>query len=181
VNAPEAGSGAFAATGGPPLPRTDALLTCEPDTPLMLFFADCVPIVLVAPGPCVAVVHAGWRGALVGIAERSVLELARAASCYPSEIDAYVGPHIGPCHYEVDERLLSQFVNRYGTCARAESGGLDLGFVVAASLQTAGVDSRSIAGLGTCTAETNDRFYSYRAEAGRTGRHCALASVVSHS
>ena len=51
VNASDAGSGAFAATGSPPLPGTDALLTCEPDIPLMLFFADCVPIVLVAPGP----------------------------------------------------------------------------------------------------------------------------------
>ena len=107
--------------------------------------------------------------------------LARAASCGLPDIDAYVGPHIGPCHYEVDERNLSQFVNRFGTFARAESGGLDLGFVVAASLQTAGVDPCRIVSLGICTAETTDRFFSYRAEAGPTGRHCALACVLSPS
>ena len=178
VTAHDAGSGAFTQDGRPPLPQTDALLTSEPDLPLMLFFADCVPVVLVAPGPCVAVAHAGWRGALAGIAEKTARELARAASCDPSQIDAYVGPHIGPCHYEVDERILSQFVNHFGTFARAESGGLDLGLVVAASLQTAGVDPCRIASLGICTAETTDRFYSYRAAAGPTGRHCAIVVVT---
>ena len=160
------------------MPGTDGLATCEPGIPLMLLFADCVPIVLVAPGPCVAVVHAGWRGALAGIAAAAVRELTDTAACAPSTLDAYVGAHIRPCHYEVDEGTLSHFVNHFGTFARAESGGLDLGFVVAASLQSAGVDPCRIASLGICTAETTDRFYSYRAEAGPTGRHGALAFVT---
>jgi len=181
VTARDAGSGACARDGRPAVSETDALLTCDRDLPIMLFFADCVPIVLVAPGPCVAVVHAGWRGALAGIAEKAARELSKASSCDPSSIDAYIGPHIGPCHYEVDERTLSHFVNRFGTFARAESGGLDLGLVVAASLETAGVDPCRIVSLGICTAETTDRFFSYRAEAGPTGRHCALACVLSPS
>jgi copper oxidase (laccase) domain-containing protein len=61
------GMGAFALPGRPPpIPDADALFTTVPDAPLMLLFADCVPVVLVAPGPMrgIAVVHAGWKGAL---------------------------------------------------------------------------------------------------------------------
>jgi hypothetical protein len=88
-------------------------------------------------------------------------------------------PHIGPCHYQVSDEIMSHFVNGFGTVARAESGGLDLGFVVAASLESAGVDPCNIVRLGVCTAEMTDRFYSYRAEAGLTGRHGAFACILS--
>jgi len=74
---------------------------------------------------------------------------------------------------------MSQFVNSFGTFARAESGGLDLDAVVTASLDRAGVTPCNIARLGSCTAETTDRFYSYRAEGGNTGRHSALACILS--
>jgi len=181
VRPPDAGRGAFADGRTPPIEATDALLTCDAEIPLLLMYADCVPVVLVAPGPCVAVAHAGWRGALAGIVGDSVRAIAAAARCRPSALRAYVGAHIGPCHYDVDEGIMSQFVNTFGTVARAESGGLDLGSVVAASLTTAGVDPCSIASLGLCTAETTDRFYSYRAQAGLTGRHGALAFVTSRA
>jgi len=181
VGADDAGRGARAASGAPPIPAADALVTCTPDVPLMLLFADCVPVVLVAPGPCVAVAHAGWRGALAGIAGKTAASLAREAGCPTNRITAYVGAHIGACHYEISTEIMSQFVNAFGTVARAESGGLDLGLVVAMSLINAGVDPCSIASLGLCTAETTDRFFSYRAEAGQTGRHCALACILPHS
>ena len=74
---------------------------------------------------------------------------------------------------------MSQFCNTFGTVARAVSGGLDLDAVVTASLVDAGVAPCSIARLGTCSAEATDRFFSYRAEDGRTGRHAAFACVLS--
>lgn len=174
----EAGRGAFATGGEPPVRSTDALLTSLPRVPLLLCFADCVPVILVAPGPAVCAVHAGWRGCAAKIASQGVLALAEEARCEPSEVRAYVGAHIGPCHYEVDARTLSHFVNTFGTVARAESGGLDLGAVVTTDLTDAGVDSCNIARLGICTAEATDRFYSYRAEGGVTGRHGALVCIL---
>jgi copper oxidase (laccase) domain-containing protein len=90
----------------------------------------------------------------------------------------YIGAHICARHYTVDETLLSQFVNTFGTFARADSGGLDLDAVVSASLISAGVARCNIARLGTCTAEATDRFFSYRAEGGVTGRHAALACIL---
>jgi len=177
VRAADAGSGARAASGAEPIAATDALITDEPDLPLMLLFADCVPVILVAPGPVVAVVHAGWRGALAGLPGITASRLAEEAGCDTASINAYVGAHIGACHYEVGYEILSQFVNRFGTVARAESGGLDLGAVVTRNLTDAGVPSCSIALLGVCTADQTDRFFSYRAEDGLTGRHSAVACI----
>lgn len=179
VGPEQVGAGAFVTRGAPPVAQCDALITALPDVPLMLLYADCVPVVIVGPGPAVGVVHAGWRGALAGIAASTVRAMAERYGIEPSDMSACIGPHIGGCHYETDEGILSQFVNTFGTVARAESGGLDLGAVVTATLTDAGVDSCSITSLGTCTAETTDRFYSYRAEGGRTGRHCALVCIVS--
>jgi len=172
------GSGAFARVGREPVPATDALVTADETAPLMLCFADCVPVILVAPGPWVAVVHAGWRGALALLPGTTARAVAQLTCCDPSELRAYVGPHIGACHYEVDAGTMSQFVNTFGTLARADSGGLNLEAAVTASLSDAGVATCSIACLGTCTAEATDRFFSYRAEQGQTGRHAALACIL---
>lgn len=173
-----AGAGGFALNRRTPVAATDALFTAVPDTPLMLCFADCVPVIMVGPGPVVAVVHAGWRGALGDIAAKAAVRLAEAAACDTSDLRVYVGPHIAGCHYETSEEILSQFVARFGIVARAESGFLDLGPVIARSLDDVGVASCQIASLGMCTAEETDRFYSYRAERGLTGRHGALACIL---
>jgi copper oxidase (laccase) domain-containing protein len=101
VDAKSAGSGAFAVGTMPPLAGTDAVMTVELGVPLLLCFADCVPVILVAPGPAVAVVHAGWRGALGSLAGRTASELASVAACEVSELAAYVGAHVRACHYQV--------------------------------------------------------------------------------
>lgn len=174
-----AGLGAFARPGTPPpVPAADALVTSDPDTPLLLCFADCVPVILVATGPCraVAVVHAGWRGALGRIVEEAARRVAATAGCGTAELVAYIGPHIGACCYEVDDALLSQFVDSFGTIAAAQ-GRLDLGAVVSESLNGVGVPFSSQVRSGLCTAERTDAFFSYRAE-GPTGRHGALACIL---
>lgn len=173
------GRGAWAGHGRPPVPGTDALLTSTSGLPLLMCFADCVPVVLVAPGPAVAVVHAGWKGAAASLPGKSAQELAVLASCDPSHVMAYIGPHVGACCYEVSEEILSHFVNTFGTLARAESGHLDLDAAVRQSLTDAGVATWRIAALGSCTADETHAFYSYRAESGTTGRHGALVCIGS--
>lgn len=173
------GSGAYAASGTPPIPETDSLVTGLSDVPLLLCFADCVPVALVAPGPVVAVAHAGWRGALLGVPGSTAVALAASADCEVGDIRAYIGPHIRSCHYDVSDEILSNFAQRFGTVAQADSGGLDLSRVVTASLTESGVDQCNIAGLGICTAETTDLFFSYRAQGGLTGRHGALVCISS--
>ena len=181
VGEDDAGRGAWASGSPAPVPQTDALVTSTPLLPIAMCFADCVPIVLVAPGPATAVVHAGWRGALASLPGVAAGALARHAGCPTEHVSAYVGAHIGAAQYVIGRELMSQFVNEFGTFARAESGGLDLDAVVTASLESAGVLSCNIARLGISTAEATDRFFSYRAEAGHTGRHAALACLLGAS
>lgn len=172
-----AGSGAWA-RGPERVPACDALMTAETDLPLMLLCADCVPVVLVAESPrtAVCVVHAGWRGALAGIAGKAAAALAEEAGCDASALLAYVGPHICARHYEVGPEVALPFAERFVTIA-STSGGLDLRAAVLESLSETGVDLERVAVADLCTAEMTGRFYSYRAE-GRTGRHAALATIL---
>ncbi len=178
-----AGMGAFARLGeAPPLPETDALITAEPDTPLLLCFADCVPVIIVAIRPvrAVAVVHAGWKGALGRLPASAAVLLARRAGCEPSDLVAYVGPRIGPCHYPVGEDLRSLFVSQFPNAADTIApprDRLDLGAVVSQTLSEVGLPRDSVFVADICTAENTDSYFSFRAE-GVTGRHGALAAVL---
>ena len=175
VGAAEAGSGSRVASGPGPVARTDALWTTERGLPLLLMFADCVPVILVRPSvPAVAVVHAGWRGAAAGIIQAAATPLR----ALPGEDDltAFVGPHIGPCCYEVGPECVSHFGSTFVTITAA-STRLDLGAAVADALERSGVPKGRQWHLGICTAHNTDRFYSHRAE-GLTGRHGALAVII---
>ncbi len=175
ITASLVGSGARAAGERVPVPGADALWTREVGVPLMLFFADCVPVVLVSESPrAIAVVHAGWRGALAGIVGTSVAALGKAVGG-TSELSAYVGPHIGECCYEVSPEIVSQFGNMFVTIPRA-SGRLDLGAVVAEDLDRVGISRENQWHLGICTAHNTESYFSYRAE-GRSGRHAAFAML----
>jgi len=173
-----AGSGAYAAGGRSPVPSTDGLVTSLADTPLMLLFADCVPVVLVAmgPRPAVAIVHAGWRGAAARIVARGVERLTEEAGCAATDVLAYVGPHIGACHYEVGDDVLSRFAGVAATISPAP-GRLDLLAAVVSDLDLIGVPMDQVVSLGVCTAEETERFYSHRVE-GLTGRHGAIAGLL---
>lgn len=178
VTAAEAGAGAHAAGARGPVAATDALLTLEPHTPLLMCYADCVPVVLVSTAPvrAVCVVHSGWRGSLARIAGKAAASLAARSRCDASDLAAYIGPCICPECYPVSDELLWRFEAEFGTLPVAR-GRLDLGAVVSGSLVDAGVPLQRQVRLGVCTAEATERFYSYRAE-GVTGRHGALAVVL---
>ena len=176
-----AGAGAYTTHGRPPVTVTDALWTRERGVPLMLFFADCVPVLLVrASVPAIAVVHAGRRGAIAGIAGAAARTLGDLPG--PDDLTAYVGPHIGACCYEVGVDAIEGLESPSLSCdtfvtITAASLRLDLGAVVAADLERSGVPKERQWHLGICTAHNTDRFYSYRAE-GLTGRHGALAVIL---
>lgn len=179
VTPSEAGSGAQASPGGrPPMPATDAILTAQPHVPLLMCYADCVPVVIVAtePARAVSVVHSGWRGSLARIAGAAATALAERAGCETSGLVAYIGPYICAECYPMSGDLLWRFEAEFGTLPVAR-GRLDLGAVVSGSLRDAGVPIEHQIQLGACTAECTDRFYSYRTE-GVTGRHGALAVVL---
>lgn len=174
----DAGHGAYAEHGAAPIPATDGLVTTAHNLPLLMLYADCVPVILVAeePVPAVAVVHAGWRGAYGLIVERGVERLTQSAGTDPTRVAAYIGAHIGSCCYSVDATTMSQFANRFDTITAVDAR-LDLRAVVAESLKRAGVRDEAVIGVDACTFDQSDRFFSYRARQ-RTGRHGALVMIT---
>jgi YfiH family protein len=179
IDPADAGRGAHAGGVPEPVPDTDALLTLEADIPLLMCYADCVPVVLACTGGQrgIAVVHAGWRGVLARLPGSAVRALAEACGVEPSAVLAYIGPHIGACCYGVDSERMGRFEDRFGETTRRD-GGLDLGSAVREDLRGVGVQGSAIAELPQCTSEQTEAFYSYR-RAQTTGRHGALAAICS--
>lgn len=154
----------------------DAVVCVAPGVPVLLCYADCVPVVLVAPGGF-AVVHSGWRGTIARVSATALQELLAATGAEAGQVLAYVGPHIGTRDYEVSRELMGRFAGEFG--ADVDGGGchLDLGLCVRRTLEGAGVAREAIASAGVSTASATDRFFSHRAEHGRTGRHGAIAFI----
>ena len=90
------------------------MLTNEPGILLSVRVADCLPILLVDPRwRAVAAVHAGWRGTLARIAEKTVGVMRQIFGSNPRDLRAAVGPGIRACCYEVGEEVLAAFCGRF--------------------------------------------------------------------
>lgn len=138
----------------------DALVTHDENLALAVLVADCVPVVLVAPGHAVGVVHAGRGGVLAGVVGNAV----RRLDADPRDVVAVIGPAVGGCCYEVPQDMADEAARSVPAAAAITSWGtpsLDLPGAVAAQLRTAGVvDVQRIAACTRCDAEA---FFSHRA------------------
>ena len=86
----------------------DAVITSIPGIMLGILTADCVPILIAdEDGKAVGAAHAGWRGTAARIAETAVLRLIEKFRIEPQKLTAAIGPHIGPCCYEIGEEVAS--------------------------------------------------------------------------
>jgi YfiH family protein len=95
-------------------PEGDALITNEPGILLSVRSADCVPILLVdSERRAVAAIHAGWKGILGGIAEKTAGEMQRQFDSRPGAVRAAIGPSIRGCCYEVSEDLAGAFCGAF--------------------------------------------------------------------
>jgi YfiH family protein len=138
--------------------------------------ADCLPVLLVdAIGREALVIHAGWRGLASGIIESCIAGTGRR----PDKFMAWLGPAIGPCHFEVGDEVREAFMKAdVGDSTRAfRAAGqpgqwmADLYELARNRLRAAGV--HDVYGGGFCTFCDESRFYSFRRD-GATGRMAAL-------
>jgi hypothetical protein len=153
------------------LPEGDAWAGRPPAGVLLgVCTADCLPVLLChPPSGVLGVAHAGWRGAVAGIAEATL----KAMGVPAEETVATLGPAIGPCCYEVGEDVATAAGSARVTAKGGGKFWFDLPGYVGDRLAEAGVAPRNIERLGLCTGCRADLFYSYRRE-GRTGRLCAF-------
>jgi YfiH family protein len=164
-----------------PLPECDGLITDRPGVALGVRTADCVPIFFVdRTRRVIGAAHAGWRGTALGIAARMVATLAERFSSRPEDIQAVIGPAIGPCCYEVDAPVLAAFSAIPGSgrffrpCREEGRWMVDLALANRLRIRQAGVPSENIYASGLCTACRQDLFFSHRAAGGRAGRQISL-------
>ena len=152
---------------------TDALVTNLTDVPLLLFFADCVPVIFADPVTgCIGLAHAGWRGTVADIAQKTVQKMQEAFGARPQDIIAGIGPCIGSCCYEVDDTVYNAG-KKHAECFTPKGNGkymADLPEWNRQSLLEAGVLPQHIYRAGICTECNKELFFSYRAEGGKTGR-----------
>ena len=153
--------------------NTDALITNLPQLPLMLFFADCVPVIFADPvSGSIGLAHAGWRGTVAGIAASTVTKMQEAFGAKPENILAGIGPSIGQCCYEVDDKVF-EAGKKYAGCFTAKENDrymADLQAWNRLALLDAGLLPQNIYNAGVCTQCSKELFFSYRAENGKTGR-----------
>ena len=154
----------------------DALITNVPNIPLLLFFADCVPVLIVDPvKDVIGIAHAGWKGTVNKIAQKTVLAMQKEFGTLPEHCLVGIGPSIGSCCYEVDDIVMLKVKNQFQRweellCPVGEKWKFDLWHANRMQLEDIGVTSSNIIVSHVCTACNNELFFSYRAENGCTGR-----------
>ena len=131
----------------------DALVTRTRNLPLVIRCADCAAVFVVDHyTPAIALIHSGKKGTLGNVVGKTLLRMQMEFDTHPRDYLAFISPSIGPCHYEFD--IWS---------------GIEQQF------RDAGVTD--IYNPRVCTACHLDRYFSYRAEKGNTGRMLALLSL----
>lgn len=165
-----------------PPPKADAMITDQRSIPLLMRFADCVPILFYDPGrSVVGIAHAGWKGTLRKVAQTTVEAMHREFGSRRQDIFAGIGPSIGPDHYQIGEDVIREvqkvFPERASSLLRSGEDGvkLDLWKANQLILEESGVKEIEVAGI--CTACHLEDWYSHRAERGQTGRFGAVIAL----
>jgi len=155
----------------------------------------------------VAAFHAGWRGTVARIVEKGVGEMRRQFGSLPRDLRAAVGPSIRRCCYQVGHEVRAEFESQFSYAEdlfeevfdsnaihvrypllflnqRAPGHGdlgpeihLDLVEANRRQLEDAGLREEHISIVEGCTACDTTRFFSHRAEFGKTGRMMAVIGI----
>ena len=156
----------------------DASFTDAPNVVCVVSIADCMPVLITdVLGRCVGVAHAGWRGLAAGVVQRTVQAMRQRLALPDAELMAYLGPAIGPGHFEVGGEVLDAMGATLPHAERAFAPGANGKYL--ADLFALGRQALEIAGVvriyggHDCTFSDPARFYSFRRDR-ITGRHAAL-------
>ncbi len=138
-------------------PGCDGIITDQPNVALGVHVADCCAVYIVDPmAPAVGLVHSGKKGTALAIVANAISEMRRHFGSNPRDLVVQLSPCIRPPHYEID--FAAEIVSQ---------------------CRAAGV--MEIHDSGVCTACDLHRYYSYRAEKGKTGRMLALIGLEAKS
>lgn len=154
--------------------RADASVTHSLQSVCVIQVADCMPVLFAArDGSAVGAAHAGWRGLASGVLEATV----RALAVEPAKLIAWMGPAIGPEHFEVGAEVREAFMKSDPNAADAfvanDRGRWQCDLYLLARLRLAAIGIPDVSGGGWSTYADASRFFSYRRD-GQCGRMAAL-------
>jgi len=156
--------------------KADALITHLDETPIGVFTADCIPVLLYDTRlHVVSAIHAGRMGTQKNIVNKTIIAMKHEYGCLPQDLIAGLGPGIGGCCYEVDQDCLSLFEKKIpyvSSFVKVKENGkflLDLFAVNIKQALDAGLLFENIFPSGECTFCSPRNHFSFRRE-GQTGR-----------
>ena len=136
------------------------MVTAARGVVLTVTVADCLPLYIWNNAQTVAgVAHAGWRGVRNNIAKEMVAACKREYDIDASDMKAFIGPHIGSCHFEVKNDVARQFAAEQ-IIKRNDRHYIDLAAVVRGQLANAGVSDVTVS--ADCTYCLSETFFSRR-------------------
>ncbi|MEE4299807.1 MAG: peptidoglycan editing factor PgeF [Pseudomonadales bacterium] len=166
---------------GPTVPEADAAVTRSAGVALAILAADCLPVLFAdREGTCIAAAHAGWRGLVAGVLERTLEAMGLA----PSEVLVWLGPAIGQDAFEVGPEVRAAILDSATGSAepaaleralrrgRDDRWHVDLPGVAAARLRARGVGRVEHSGIDSWADA--GRFFSHRRDQGNSGRQATL-------
>jgi len=162
--------------------QADGIITQAPGAALMVFTADCVPILLYDPVKKAAgAVHAGWRGTAADITGIAVNKMVDEFGCSPADIKAAIGPCISKCCFETDNDVADALTDALAESAadcfskRNNKYLVDLKEANRVFLSRAGVSDISIS--DECTFCSFEKYWSHRKTSGKRGSQAAIIII----
>lgn len=166
-----------------PWPEADGYVTNQPDVPLVVFTADCTPLLMQDPDAgVIAAVHCGWRSTVADI-ERAAVEAMLCLGARPGHIRAAIGPGIRRCCFQTGPEVpqaVEKLLGGHGEGLFAPDGDapgkyrVDLPGTVRRRLLQLGLAEENIDELGICTMCHPERFWSHRAMGAERGSQANL-------
>jgi hypothetical protein len=162
----------------PALMEYDAMVTNAPNTFLGILTADCLPIFAVdKKKKAVAAVHAGRQGTALHITAKVLRNMKEEFNCSPKDLVISLGPSIGPCCYEIDEKVFQTEWEPFSTSKGNGRRMVDLAAINVAQMKKEGIQEEQICRIDLCTRCHHDLLFSYRRE-GQTGRQLSFIGII---
>ncbi len=156
----------------------DALITNFPNIYLGIQTADCLPILVVdQKKKVIAAIHAGRQGTALHITPKVLRRMKAEIGCTFKDLLINMGPSIGPCCYEIDERVFQSEWEPFSTLRGAGKWMVDLARVNIGQMKREGIQEEQIFWINLCTHCHGNLFFSYRKE-GRTGRQLSFIGIL---
>ena len=159
------------------IPGTDGTITNRKNVLLTTVHADCLAVFCYDPvKEAIGLCHAGWRGTCAGIAMEMVEKMEDEYGCDPENLQAYIGPGISQCCFEVGMEVAEDFAENWtfagdyitrtpGDVANGKCH-IDIKGINQEQLELMGIPTEQIRVSEHCTCCEPELFCSYRREGG---------------